>query len=355
MIKTLGILGGGQLGRMAAIEAAKLGIKTIILCPSKDCPAAQVAAKHICADYTDESALHAFMDEVDVVTYEFENIPERALKIIQKQRSVYPRKDLLEIAQNRIREKTWLNENGFATARWKTVKTPFEVFQTMKIFHIDQCILKTAEQGYDGKGQAFIQNESQVAEIWDTLDHSFDIILEEVIPFTHELSVIVARDKKGRTGCYAPSLNEHRNHILYKTTAPAPLPSDILAQAEEVARSMAEKILLIGVMGIEFFLTENGDLLINEIAPRPHNSGHWTIDACYCNQFAQQVRAVCGLPLGSFHHHHNAEMVNLLGQDALTAYEHLHEEHSFVHLYGKDDAKDGRKMGHITRLMPLRD
>lgn len=355
MQKTIGILGGGQLGRMSAAAAARLGIKCVIYSPGNDIPASQTANATINADYSDESALRAFADQVDVITYEFENVPLSTVNILQETKSVYPRKDILEISQNRIKEKTWLSENGFETVRWKVVKTPFEIFQAMKIFKIDKCVIKTAQMGYDGKGQAIIESENDVEAAWSKMDHSHDIILEEFIEFDHELSVIVARDMNKNTGSYDPSLNEHKNHILDKSKAPAPLPKPILGQAKILAEQLADKLMLVGVMGIELFLTKTGKLLVNEIAPRPHNSGHWTMDACFCSQFEQHIRAVSGLPLGSFKRHHNAEMINLIGHDVDEIPNYLLEENTVVHLYGKEEIKEGRKMGHINRLLPLKD
>ncbi len=348
-VKTLGILGGGQLGRMSAMAAARLGIKTVIFSPERGAPASHVASKTVCAPYEDESALMAFCDEVDVVTYEFENIPSSALRIIHRTRDVLPGEQILSISQNRIREKTWLNEIGVPTARWKEVWTPFDVHQAMKFMMLPSCILKTTEMGYDGKGQKTVNNPAEADDAWTALSNE-NIILEEKIDFACEISVIVARDRKQKIGCYAPSLNVHRDHILHTSTAPAALPAKILSQAQEIARTIADKSSLVGVMGVEFFVTKDDRLLVNEIAPRPHNSGHWTLDACHCSQFEQHVRAVCGLPLGSFDAHCNAVMTNLIGDEALNVGTLLTDPAVVVHLYGKAEAKAGRKMGHYTTL-----
>lgn len=351
-MKTLGILGGGQLGRMSAIAAAQLGIRVIIFSPEPSSPAAQVSDKHICANYNDESALHAFADEVDVITYEFENVPVSCLTFLQDLKPVYPKKNILEVTQNRIHEKTWLNEHEFQTAKWRVVKTPYEIVQAMQIFHIDQAILKTAEQGYDGKGQIFIKSTDHIEEAWSEMDHSFDIIMEEVIDFEHEISVIVARSQTGHTGCYTPSLNVHENHILKTSVAPAPLPTTILKEAQNIAIRIADQQELIGVIGVEFFVTKTGKLLVNEIAPRPHNSGHWTINGCRHSQFEQHVRTVCGLPLGSFDHIYKTEMTNLLGEDVNDLDDYLKDPHTSVHIYGKEIVSEGRKMGHVTKIFP---
>lgn len=348
-IRTIGILGGGQLGRMSAMAAARLGIKTVIYSPEKNCPAAHVAYKTICAPYTDESALMAFCDEVDVVTYEFENIPSATLRLIQRTREVMPGEHILSFSQNRVREKTWLNDHGIATARWKEVWNPYDIHQAMKILMLQSCVLKTTEMGYDGKGQKIIHTAADADDAWTALAND-NLILEEKIDFECEISVIVARDRKQRIGCYAPTLNVHRHHILHTSTAPAPLPAAVLKGAQDIARTIADKSGLVGVMGIEFFVTRDHRLLVNELAPRPHNSGHWTIDACNCSQFEQHIRAVCGLPLGSFEACCGAVMTNLIGEEILDIMPLLTEPDVIVHVYGKDDAKPGRKMGHYTRL-----
>lgn len=348
-IRTIGILGGGQLGRMSAMAAARLGLKTVIYTPEKNSPASHVAHKTICAPYTDESALMAFCDEVDVVTYEFENIPVAALRIIQRTREVMPGEYLLGISQNRVKEKTWLNDQGIATARWKEVWNPFDIHQAMKVLMLQSCVLKTTEMGYDGKGQRIINAAADADDAWTALANE-NLILEEKIDFECEISVIVARDRQKRSGCYAPTLNVHRHHILHTSTAPAPLPAPVLKQAQDIARTIAEKSNLVGVMGVEFFVTKDHRLLVNELAPRPHNSGHWTIDACLCSQFEQHIRAVAGLPLGPFDAHSPAVMTNLIGDEIHDIKPLLTEPDVAVHVYGKDEAKPGRKMGHYTRL-----
>lgn len=349
MIKTIGILGGGQLGRMSAIAAANLGIKTIIYTPEHNSPASQVASKTIIAPYTDESALMAFCDEVDVVSYEFENIPQTALRIIQRYKEVHPSEDILNVSQNRLREKGWLNENGIATTRWKEAKTPYDIHQFMGLMNLETGVIKTVEFGYDGKGQKIINSKDQIEECWNDLATD-TAIFEEKIDFKCEISVIVARNRKKEVGSYPPSVNVHRNHILYQSTAPAPLPDEVLKQAQDIAHSIADKLNLIGVMGIEFFVTQDHTLLVNELAPRTHNSGHWTIDACDCSQFEQHIRSVCDLPLGSFTPHSPAIMTNLIGDDIEQVPELLTQPNVNLHLYGKEEARQGRKMGHYTVL-----
>lgn len=342
------MLGGGQLGRMAAQSASRLGLQVITYDPNPDSPAFQICARSICADWHDENALKNFATQVDVITYEFENVPIETLAILEELRPIFPKANLLEIAQHRLSEKTFLNETGLPTARFQAIAKAEDITQALQSWGSKQAVLKTCRMGYDGKGQRFIQAEDDLQAAIQSLN-SNDLILEDKIDFDCEISVIVARDSFGTAKTYPPSLNEHKDHILHKTTAPAPIGETIKAQAQDLALKLANKIDLIGVLAIEFFVTKNGQLLANEIAPRPHNSGHWTIDACHCSQFEQQIRAVAGLPLGSTDPHSNAEMTNLLGEDVLIAQE-VYETEACIHIYGKKEIKAGRKMGHITKL-----
>ena len=357
--KTLGILGGGQLGRMTAMAAARLGIKTYIYCPDKDCPASHVAAKTFFHDYTDKRQLKAFAKSVDVITYEFENIPVETIQYLQKLTPVYPDDRLLEISQERTREKQFLNDIGIKTTTWLSASPdddPVEVQNKINELGCSEYIIKTTRFGYDGKGQVFCQKSDNFAEKWDELNRA-DIIIEQVIDFSCEISVIVCRDKLGQTVTYGPSLNEHKNHILFKSTVPAPIPEPIARKAKDMAVLLADAVDLVGVLALEMFLTRDGELLANEIAPRPHNSGHWTIDACAVSQFEQHARTVCGLTVGLPHRHSNAVMVNLLGSDAreknLSPWSEI--KGACLHLYGKAEIRDGRKMGHVTVLKPLED
>ena len=352
--KTLGILGGGQLGRMSALAAARLGIVTHIFCPEADPPAGQVAARTYQAEYSDKKALKEFAKSVDVISYEFENIPVETVRFLQKLKPVYPDDRLLEIAQHRPSEKQFLNDIGIPTARWAVATHPDDVLNTLQDWDVTSCILKTTRFGYDGKGQAKFKRADDLKKIWASLK-SNKIIIEELIDFKCEISCIVGRDSAGTIKIYDPVRNEHKNHILSKTIAPADLAPAILRKAKKYVSDLAREIDLVGVLALELFVTKDGKLLANEIAPRTHNSGHWTIDACSVSQFEQHVRTVCGLPAGSAQRHSNATMLNLIGSDVELVRDYLGKPGACIHLYGKDEVRAGRKMGHITLLKPVAD
>ena len=348
-LKTLGILGGGQLGQMSAIAAKKLGLKTVIFTPEENSPASLVADETIIGAYEDEDTLSRFAQKVDVISYEFENIPVKTVEYLKTLKPVYPDTALLDVSQDRIKEKSFLNEIGIPTAKWSPAQTVSDVENTLKEWNTAQCIIKTARFGYDGKGQAFITDDDDITQRWNSLN-SDHIIIEQVINFKCEISVIIARDLQGNTACFDPGLNEHKNHILHKTTVPAPIPDTLKEQAINMAETLAHKVNLVGVLGLELFVTEDHELLANEIAPRTHNSGHWTIDACECSQFEQHVRAVCGLPLGNPARHANATMINLIGEDITHTNQYKDNPNAHIHNYGKTEIKPGRKMGHVTLL-----
>lgn len=344
----IGMLGTGQLGRMAAMAAAKLGIEVVVYGPDAETsPAGQVCKKTYTADYDDLDMLQAFVADVDVVTYEFENIPVHTLRIIDQAKPVFPSPGVIEIAQNRINEKSFLNKAGIRTAEWAPCASADDIRQTLDAWNTDTCIVKTNRFGYDGKGQVKITAGSDIDADFAALKTD-SAIIESIVPFEHEISVIVCRDQSKTVDCYAPGLNVHRNHILHTTTAPAPLSKDILDKAVDIAKTIAQEIDLVGVLGVELFVTAEGEILANELAPRPHNSGHWTMDACVCSQFEQQIRAVAGIPLGSCDHHHEAVMLNILG-DNLDDLE-ITTSNTSPHYYGKAEARHGRKMGHVTTL-----
>ncbi len=350
--KKLGILGGGQLGRMSAMAAARLGIVTHIYCPEADPPAAQVAAKTYQADYNDKKALKDFAKGVDVISYEFENIPVETIRYLQKLKPVYPDDRLLEIAQHRPSEKKFLNEIGIATAKWAVATKPDDVLKTLEKWKASSCILKTTRFGYDGKGQAKFSRGDDLAKTWASLK-SDEIIIEQIIDFQCEISCIVARDSAGKVEIFDPVRNEHKNHILSRTIAPADLPGPILTKAKKYVAALAKEIDLRGVLALEMFVTRDGKLLANEIAPRTHNSGHWTIDACAVSQFEQHVRTVCGLPAGKPVRHNDAVMLNLIGDEVEIIPGYAGKANACIHLYGKDEVRAGRKMGHITLLKTL--
>ncbi len=350
--KTLGILGGGQLGRMSALAAANLGIKVHIYCPEENSPASQVSALTVNGAWNDWKALKRFADSVDVISYEFENIPLETIRYLQKYKPVHPDDRLLEIAQNRVAEKQFLNDIGIPTARWRIITKPADLDDFAAETGGSAFILKTTRFGYDGKGQTSWQPGDDSKAKIKSLDAK-EIIVEEKIDFACEISVIIARDKLGQTVVYGPILNEHHNFILSKSTVPAPIPDHMTAKAQDMARLLADAVDLVGVLALEMFITRDGRILANEIAPRPHNSGHWSIDACAVSQFEQHVRTVCGMPIGLANRHSDAVMINLIGRDIRKIGIYYETKNACIHLYGKDEIRDGRKMGHVTILSPL--
>lgn len=347
--KILGILGGGQLGRMSAQAAKKLGIQTVILTPEENSPASQVADKTIVAPYDDKDALEEFAAAVDVISYEFENIPTETVNYLKSLKPVYPDERLLEVAQDRIKEKSYLNDIGIPTARWSSVESVEQLNQNLKSWNQAECILKTIRFGYDGKGQWKFGPGNDFNSIRDDAK-SIPLIMEEIVPFSCEISIIVARDQFGKTVTYGPALNEHRNHILHSSTVPAGLDTAIEDKARELGIALAEHIELVGVLALELFVTKDGALLANEIAPRTHNSGHWSIDACAHSQFENHVRAVCGLPVEPPGRHSACTMINLIGHDIDDLSQYEADQNAHIHLYGKAEAREGRKMGHVTIL-----
>ena len=349
---TLGILGGGQLGRMSALAAARLGIKVHIYTPEEGSPAGQVAAMTFTGEFDDKKKLKKFAESVDIVSYEFENIPVETARYIRKFRPVYPDGGLLEISQNRITEKKYLNGIGIPTAKWAPVRGAHDIELAAGKIGGKKFILKTARLGYDGKGQLVHRLNDDPGTSWRKLN-SQELILEEMVDFSCEVSVIIARDMQGKSALYGPVLNEHKNHSLSRSIVPAPIHPRTAGLARETAHRLADAVGLIGVLAIEMFITKDGGILANEIAPRTHNSGHWTIDACACSQFEQHVRTVCGLPVGEPARHSDAEMINLIGRDVTKIAKWYKTENACVHLYGKSEIKDGRKMGHVTILKPI--
>jgi 5-(carboxyamino)imidazole ribonucleotide synthase len=347
---TIGILGGGQLGRMTALAAARLGFRTHVFCPDHDAPAAQVTAVSTVAAYDDAEALAAFADDVDVVTFEFENIPDTAAEMLAAMKPTRPAPRVLHICQQRLREKDFLASIGVPMTRYRAVESAQDLPAALQAIGAP-AILKSAQFGYDGKGQVRLAGDADLAAAWRRMGASLGI-LEAEVDFALEASVIIARGIDGKTALYPPVENRHKRHILDETIAPARLAPRTVEAAEAIARKIADSLDLVGLLAIEMFVTKDGDVLVNELAPRPHNSGHWTIDACVTSQFEQFVRAICGLPLGSTAHHSDAVMKNLIGDDANQWREILADPGAKLHLYGKADARPGRKMGHVTRLRP---
>jgi 5-(carboxyamino)imidazole ribonucleotide synthase len=349
---TIGILGGGQLGRMTALAAARLGFRTHVFSPEHDAPAAQVTAVSTVAAYDDEEALAAFADDVDVVTFEFENIPDTAAEVLSSLKPTRPAPRILHICQQRLREKDFLSSIGVPVTRYRAVANADELDAAARAIG-RPCILKSAQFGYDGKGQVRIAEDTGLADAWARMGGTLGI-LEAEVDFALEASVIIARGVDGRTALYPPVENRHRNHILDETIAPAHLSDATARQAEAIAQQIATELQLVGLLAVEMFVAGDGGILVNELAPRPHNSGHWTIDACVTSQFEQFVRAVCGLPLGSTAHHSDAAMKNLIGTEVNQWRDILADPDARLHLYGKAEARPGRKMGHVTRLRPRR-
>jgi 5-(carboxyamino)imidazole ribonucleotide synthase len=348
-------MGGGQLGRMAAFAAARLGYRVHVFTPEADAPTSQVAFATTVADWSDEAALARFAGAVDVVTFEFENVPGEALDLLAARVPVAPSPAVLRTSQDRIAEKTFLAEAGVATGPWAPVTTRGEAEAAIGRVGLP-CVLKTTRLGYDGKGQATLRGPADLAPELARLagaDGAFrPLVAEAFVDFACEVSVIVARDRAGRIAAYDTVENRHRDHILDLTIAPARVPPATAVAAQEAARRVAEAIGLVGLLCVEFFVTRDGRVLANEIAPRPHNSGHWTIEACAVSQFEQQIRAVAGLPLGDPERHSDALMKNLIGDEIGALPRLLATEGLIPHHYGKADARPGRKMGHVTRLFP---
>ncbi len=348
---TIGIVGGGQLGRMSALAAARLGYRCHILTPERDSPASQVSAGTTFGDYEDPAALRAFAGRTDVITFEFENISAEGLDLLASLRPVRPSPSVLRISQYRLAEKRFLNRIGVPTAPWAAVDTLAEL--DTAVAHIGlPAVLKTTRLGYDGKGQALLREPGEVAAAFAELSPK-PLILEGFIDFACEISVLVARGSDGTMSTFDTVENGHRDHILDITYAPARIPEQTAAAAQALARRVAEGLDLVGVLAVEMFVTADGRVLANEIAPRPHNSGHWTIDACPASQFEMHVRAVAGLPLLPAERHSDAVMKNLVGPEEMALWPEIVASPGLIpHHYGKTEARPGRKMGHVTRLFP---
>ncbi|HVE56610.1 MAG TPA: 5-(carboxyamino)imidazole ribonucleotide synthase [Pyrinomonadaceae bacterium] len=349
---TIGVFGSGQLGRMFAIEARKMGYRVHTFSPDTDTPTGQVADFETSADYNDLELVEKFARSVDVVTFEFENVPSKTVEIAAGFAPVHPKGEILHTTQNRLREKTFLANNGFPVAPFRHIKLLDDLYRAAQEIGVP-AVLKTAGFGYDGKGQQKIKALGEVETAFEKLNGS-DAVLEAFIEFEKEVSVVAARDQKGSFAHYGVIENAHENHILDVSFAPALLSKKVFAEAVEITRSVAETLDYVGTLCVEFFLTKDKKLLINEIAPRPHNSGHLTFDACVTSQFEQQLRAVCGLPLGSTEFYKPCAMANLLG-DVWAGGEPVWQkalEFPLVklHLYGKAEPRIGRKMGHLTAI-----
>ncbi|MEM9554965.1 MAG: 5-(carboxyamino)imidazole ribonucleotide synthase [Acidobacteriota bacterium] len=350
---TLGVLGGGQLGRMFALAARRLGYRVQVLVPDHDTPTGQVADREVRAAYEDLDAVADFARGVDVVTFEFENVPAATTGTAARYAPVRPDGALLHTTQNRLREKKRLEAAGFPVAPHRAVRSLDDLHAAVEAVGTP-AVLKTASWGYDGKGQRILHAARDAAAAWHELATS-EAVLEAFVDFEREVSVVATRGTDGAVACFDLFDNNHRNHILDVTLAPADVPPAVRRRALELARGIVDSFGVIGVLCVEMFLDHDGELTVNELAPRPHNSGHLTLDACASDQFEQQVRAVCGLPLGDPRLHRPAAMANLLGDlwqggatppwDAA-----LSDSAVKLHLYGKRQPQPGRKMGHLTAL-----
>ena len=346
---TIGILGGGQLGRMLSVAASRLGFKTHIFEPGANPPASHVADRVTTAGYEDAEALKAFAASVDVITYEFENIPTSALDLLESQKPIRPGREALRISQDRLTEKTFLQDLGLQTAPFADITDQASLDAALAEIGAPS-ILKTRRFGYDGKGQARIKTPEDAAEALAAMAGA-PSILEGFVNFSHEVSVIAARGVSGEIACFDPGENVHRDGILHTTTVPARLSTGQRMDAVLMAGKILNALEYVGVLGVELFVTPRG-LIVNEIAPRVHNSGHWTQNGCAVDQFEQHIRAVAGWPLGDGKRHSDVVMENLIGDDIDRIPQIAREAHTALHLYGKTECKPGRKMGHVNRVKP---
>lgn len=347
---TIGILGGGQLGRMLVQAGSRLGYRFVIFEPQADCPASHVA-EHIQAGYDDVAALDRFASAVDVITLEFENVPIEAVDHLAQSVPVRPGASALAIAQDRTVEKRFINQAGIGTAPWAAVGSPDELDSALSEIG-RPSILKTARLGYDGKGQATLRpSDPEPPEAVFARLGNVPCVLEGFVDFALEVSVLVARGLDGNTVCFEPAENEHQNHILYRTHVPANISDETANAAKAAAVQIAAAMDYVGLLAVEMFVTADGEILVNEIAPRPHNSGHWSIDGAATSQFEQTIRAICGLPLGRTDRMGKCEMTNLIGDEADAWESLLAEPGTRLHLYGKAESRPGRKMGHYTKVL----
>jgi len=351
---TIGILGGGQLGRMLAMAAARLGLRCRVFSPDPDSPAFDVVANATCAEYADVEALELFAGDVDVITYEFENVPAASAMILAERRPVLPDRGILETTQDRLIEKDFVRGLGIKTADYADVSSPQTLHAAIAKIGLP-AVLKTRRFGYDGKGQMIIRAGDDADRAWADLG-TRSAILEAFVPFEREISVIAARSADGDVECFDVTENEHRDHILKVSRVPAAVPDELAARARDIAQRIAAALDYVGVLAVEMFVVNRDgkpDVLVNEIAPRVHNSGHWTLDGASISQFEQHIRAIAGWPLGKPLRHGEVTMTNLIGDEINSYGEWLAVPGATVHLYGKGTPRPGRKMGHVTRVVPV--
>ena len=337
----IGILGGGQLGRLLSISASQLGFKTHIFDPDPKAPAKQVTNLSSTFDYKDKRALENFANSVDVITFEFENIPVETIQICTELTSVFPNVNALSICQDRTNEKKFLNEMNIPSSPFVPAKSFQEILQSVHVLE-PPLILKSSRFGYDGKGQKIIYSKEEIKGAASEFNDR-PVILEKLIDFNLEISIIICRDMLGKIAVFDPAENLHENGILIESKVPASIPFSLASDAILIASKIVNALEYVGVMGIEFFVTKENKLLVNELAPRVHNSGHWTQSGCLINQFEQHIRAISGWPIGNGKRHSNVLMQNVLGSNVKLL---DRNSNSSTNIYGKDDPKDGRKMGH---------
>jgi 5-(carboxyamino)imidazole ribonucleotide synthase len=348
---TIGILGGGQLGRMLAMAAARLGLRCQVFSPDPDSPAFDVVLNATCAEYADVEALELFAGDVDVITYEFENVPAASAMILAARRPVLPNRTVLETTQDRLAEKDFVRQLGIGTADYADVSSAAALRTAITKVGLP-AVLKTRRFGYDGKGQAIIRDGDDPDRIWEDLS-TRSAILEAFVPFEREISVIAARNAEGQVECFDVTENKHSDHILKTSHVPAMIPGALAAQARDIAKRIADALNYIGVLAVEMFVVQGNDgpkILVNEIAPRVHNSGHWTLDGASISQFEQHIRAIAGWPLGKPVRHGSVTMTNLIGDEVNDYARWLTVPGATVHLYGKEASRPGRKMGHVTQV-----
>ncbi|OAK71014.1 5-(carboxyamino)imidazole ribonucleotide synthase [Lederbergia galactosidilytica] len=347
--QTIGIIGGGQLGRMMALSAKEAGFKVIVLEPSKQSPAGQVADEEIVASYHDRNALSELARKSDVITYEFENIDYQSLKWLSEKAYIPQGAELIKITQDRILEKQALTEAGVNVAPYLVIRERIDLEQGIQTIGYP-AVLKTARGGYDGKGQFVIKTKEEIEKAAELLEHG-PCVLEAWVPFEKEISVVITKGVTNELTCFPIGENLHIQNILHKTIAPARISGEIEEKVHQMAKQIADHLDLVGTLAVELFLTDKQDIFVNELAPRPHNSGHYTIEACNISQFGQHIRAICGWPLQKIQLLCPAIMINILGQHVQPLIEEIPKRSSWsVHLYGKEEAKLNRKMGHITVL-----
>jgi 5-(carboxyamino)imidazole ribonucleotide synthase len=348
---TIGILGGGQLGRMLAQAAARLGLQCHVFSSESDACSFQVVQRSTRADFSDKAVLKKFAESCDVITYEFENVPASAAMILAAHKPVLPDPRILETTQDRLLEKTFVRKLRIPTAAFAPVAGKVELAAALAKIGAP-AVLKTRRLGYDGKGQVKLQSQRDIAAAWVAVAGA-PCILEAFVDFECEVSVIAARSHDGKVACFDVMQNEHRDHILRISRAPAKIPAALAKEAQRIATRIIRALGYVGVLGVEMFVVRSGGtrrLLVNEIAPRVHNSGHWTLDAATVSQFEQHIRAIAGWPLAKPHRHSRAEMINLIGSEVDDVAKWLRTPGTAVHLYGKGEARPGRKMGHVTRV-----